>query len=81
MLKKDDIGWYFTDEGNTLMHLSYKDLDAGLEKGIRKDIFESITKKHHMENDDGELKCMVMGEKVGDSLCSFIRGLIKIADI
>lgn len=81
VLKKDDAGWYFTDEGNTLMHLSYKDLDICLEKGNRKNLLESIVKTHHMGNDDGAFKCVVEGEKFGDSLYSFIQGLIKISDI
>lgn len=81
VLKRDGADWYFTDEGNTLMHLSYKDSDIGLEKGNRKDLFESIVKTHYMENDDGEFKCGVEGENFGDSLYTFIQGLIKITDI
>lgn len=81
ILKKDDNGWYLTDEGHTLMHLSYKDLDLGLEKGNRKDLFESIVKTHYMENDDGEFKCVVEDDKIGDTLYTFIQGLIKITDI
>lgn len=81
VLKEGESGWYFTDEGSTLMHLSYDDLDTSLDKGKRKDVFEQILLIHGIENDCGELKTIVDGESFGDSYFTFVQGLIRILDL
>ncbi|ADI73571.1 Domain of unknown function DUF1828 [Methanohalobium evestigatum Z-7303] len=81
VLKYDYPYWYFTDEGDTLMHLSYDDLDEKLEKGKRKDMFDTILKTHDIKNKDGELKLNVDDEKFGDCYFTFIQGLVKIIDL
>lgn len=81
ILKKGDDGWYFTDEGHTLMHLSYEGFDVKLDSGKRKDIFDLILATHGLENDNGELICTVEDEHFGDSLYTFLQGLVKITDI
>ena len=79
VLKKNGAGWYFTDEGHTFMHLSYDDLD--FERGIKKEIINSVLKTHYLENDSGELKCTVEDNYFGDAFYTFIQGLIKVTDI
>lgn len=81
ILKKSKDRWYFTDEGHTLMHLSYEGLDISLEKGNRKQYLNSIFTTHYIENDNGELKCSVEDEHFGDALFTFIQGLTKITDL
>ncbi|AKB49299.1 hypothetical protein MSBRW_0046 [Methanosarcina barkeri str. Wiesmoor] len=81
VLKEGETGWYFTDEGSTLMHLSYTDLDTSLDRGKRQEIFKQILSIHNMENDGGELKIMVEGEDFGESYFTFIQGLIRIVDL
>ncbi len=78
-LKKIGSGWYFTDEGHTFMHLSYDDID--FDRGKRKEIIDSILKTHHLENDNGELKCAVENNFFGDAFYTFIQGLVKVTDI
>ena len=79
VLRKNGTGWYFTDEGNTFMHLSYDDLD--FERGKRKEIINSVLKTHYLENDNGELKCSVEKDFFDDAFYTFIQGLIKVTDI
>lgn len=81
VLKEGESGCYFTDEGSTLMHLSYTDLDASLDKGKRQEVFEQILSIHCIENDCGELKVMVEGEGFGEAYFTFIQGLIRILDL
>ena len=81
VLKKSNDRWYFTDEGHTLMHLSYEGADISLEKGKRKQYLDSILATHYIENDNGELKCGVEDEHYGDALFTFIQGLTKITDL
>lgn len=81
ILKKIENQWYFTDEGHTLMHLSYEGADISLEKGNRKQYLYSILTTHYIENDNGELKCSVEDEHFGDALFTFIQGLAKITDL
>lgn len=81
VLKKSNDRWYFTDEGHTLMHLSYEGADISLEKGKRKQYLDLILTTHYIENDNGELKCSVEDEHYGDALFTFIQGLTKITDL
>ena len=81
VLKEGESGRYFTDEGSTLMHLSYTDLDASLDKGKRQEVFEQILSIHGIENDCGELKVMIEGENVGEAYFTFIHGLIRVLDL
>lgn len=81
VLKEGERGWYFTDEGSTLMHLSYNDLDTSLDKGKRQEVFEQILTIHDIENDCGELKVIVDGESFGEAYFAFIQGLIRILDL
>lgn len=70
-----------TDEGHTLMHLSYKiDLDS-IESGTRQKIISNILSSYYIKNVDGEFKLEIENEDYGNALFSFIQGLIKITDI
>lgn len=69
---------FFTDEGHTLMHLSYHGLDDLLYSGQRNTQFQAILDKHGMEDLDGELRLYATGEDYGLSLSTFIQGLDKI---
>ncbi|APH38545.1 DUF1828 domain-containing protein [Methanohalophilus halophilus] len=81
VLKKDEGGWHFTDEGHTLMHLSYYDLDIPSTKGKRRSFFNNILETHNIEDRNGELIIRIENEQYGDSLFSFIQALTKITDL
>lgn len=81
VLKKTGDEWYFTDEGHTLMHLSYNDLDDLLYNGQRNTQFQSILDKHSIEDLDGELRLYTTDEDYGMSLSMFIQILDKITTL
>lgn len=81
VLKKDGDSFHFSDEGHTLMHLTYE-MDWGqITTGTRQKIIDSTLTGYDILNDDGELKVRVPENRYGDSLFSFLQGLIKISDI
>lgn len=79
LLKKNKKNWYFTDEGHTLMHVSYQDID--IERGTRRKLIESVLESYGIDDHSGELKLVIKGNSFGDSLFSYIQGLIKITDV
>ncbi len=78
VLKRADNTWYFTDEGNTFMHLSYEDTD--FDKGTIKEHIDTVLRTHYIKNDEGELKLGITNESYGESFFVFLQGLTKIAD-
>lgn len=81
ILKKGEDGWYFTDEGNTLMHLSYYELDKNLELDKRKEILESLLFSEDIINDGGELKLYVENEDFGYGYFKYLQSLVNVVDI
>jgi hypothetical protein len=81
VLKKDEDEWYFTDEGHTLMHLSYTGLDVPAKNTRREFFFHNILKTHYIENENGEFRLHVEDGDFGNSLYTFIEGLTKITDL
>lgn len=82
ILKTDQAGKnILTDEGHTLMHLSYKiDLDS-IDSGTRKKIISSVLSVFNIQNSDGEFLLEIKDGDYGNALFSFVQGLIKITDI
>lgn len=78
VLKKDNGGWRISDEGHTLMHLSYARLD--FDSGTRKQVIEKALSLFGLENHDGEFSLRVPEERFGDALFSFSQALMKISD-
>lgn len=82
VFKKIEDRWTLSDEGHTLMHLTYSDLDEkDLSKGTRRKIIDNALSMFSMEDQEGELILRIEGEEYGDALYSFIQGLAKISDI
>jgi hypothetical protein len=79
VLKKIGDKWLLTDEGHTLMHLSYEDLDLG--RGGYREVIENTVSAYSLHNHQGELILPVPETRFGDSLFSFIQALIKISDV
>jgi hypothetical protein len=79
ILKKIGEDWSLSDEGHTIMHLSYEDID--LRHGGYKEIIENTVSAFSLENKQGELLIHIPEERFGDALFSFIQALIKISDI
>ncbi len=79
VLKKIGENWLLSDEGNTIMHLSYEDIDLR-HKGYR-EIIDNTVSAFGLENRQGELMLRIPEARFGDALFSFIQALVKISDI
>lgn len=71
--------WVLSDEGHTLMHLSYEDVD--ITKGQRAAFLEEALARHGVGNRAGELELVVPGEAFGDALFSFVQALTKVSTV
>lgn len=79
ILKNVGEEWYFSDEGHTIMHLSYEDIDLG--KGGYREIVNNTANAFGLVNREGELTLPVPEMRFGDALFSYIQALVKISDI
>lgn len=79
ILKKMGEDWLLSDEGHTIMHLSYEDID--LQHGGYREIIDNAVSAFGLENRQGELMLRIPEARFGDALFSFIQALVKISDI
>ncbi|MBN1539285.1 MAG: DUF1828 domain-containing protein [Candidatus Thermoplasmatota archaeon] len=80
VLKHDqNRNWFLTDEGHTFMHLSYEEID--LETKTRQGIIDRTLVTYNITNRDGELVILLQDNNFGDTLFSFIQGLLHISDV
>ncbi len=79
VLKKMGEDWLLSDEGHTIMHLSYEDID--LRHGGYREIIDNTVSALGLENRRGELVVRIPETRFGDALFSFIQALVKISDI
>lgn len=79
LLRQDDAGWFVTDEGHTLMHLSYSGVNVT--QGNRGRIVEESLAAHGVQNREGELLIPVPGDRFGDALYSFLQALSRVATV
>jgi len=79
VLKKMGGDWLLSDEGHTIMHLSYEDID--LRHGSYREIIDNTVSALGLENRQGELVVRIPETRFGDALFSFIQALVKISDI
>jgi hypothetical protein len=77
VLKKERGKWILTDEGHTLMHLSYGDID--LSSGTRSQVIERAIAIAQIENRSGELCLEIPDTEFGDSLFTFVQAISQIA--
>jgi len=71
--------WELSDEGHTIMHLSYEPIE--LNKGSYKEIIVNTVSAFGLANKEGELVLTIPETRFGDALFSFIQALVKISDI
>lgn len=74
--------WILTDEGHTLMHLSYfmneKDFTVD---GTRKTIIDNSKSMFDVQDNGGELFLEIENNNFGDTLYDFVQCLLKITDV
>jgi hypothetical protein len=76
-----DNQWVLTDEGSTLMHLSYWMDEDDLRSGNRHEIIQGSLSVFSVEDRDGELMIPVLDAQFGDALFSFVQALCKVTDV
>lgn len=81
VLKKTGNSWILTDEGHTLMHLSYEMSEKDLRKGTRARIISDALSDFGIEDREGEFVYPVLEQQYGNALFSFVQGLLKITDV
>ncbi len=84
-LKMDDSGFYLTDNGHTIMHLSYwMDISQlTREEGERAQLFNGILKAYQVKYFDGKLimKLPTNIESIGNYFLAYVQAITKITDI
>ena len=81
VFKRTGRDWVLSDEGNTLMRLTYEIDLRDLLRGNRQKIIDGALSAFGVANQDGELVFVVQGDAYGDALFSFVQSLIKISDV
>ncbi len=81
ILKRENHHWMLTDEGHTLMHLTYQIDEKELYRGNRQKLIGSALSTFSVADREGELVLEVSNEQYGDALYSFVQALLKISDI
>lgn len=79
ILRKHGDEWMLSDEGHTLMHLSYSGLD--LATGTRARIIEEAITANGVELLGGELSLRVPHDDFGNALFSFVQALIRTSTV
>lgn len=79
ILRNENGQWMLSDEGHTLMHLSYSGVD--LSTPTRARIIEESLANHGVERVHGELRLVVPGEDFGNALFSFVQALTRMATV
>jgi len=73
--------WVVTDEGDTLMHLSYWMDYSSLKKGTRQQVIERVLGQYGIENRDGELRLEIPYSELSSAIFTFLQALTRITDI
>jgi hypothetical protein len=78
---RNNGNWEVTDEGATLLHLSYwMDYEA-FRKGTRSKIIDRVISQFGLQNQHGELLLFASGRDIGHALFTFIQAITRILDI
>ncbi len=76
LLKREGNQWLLTDEGHTLMHLSYDGVD--IFKGQRGELVKNSLADGGLQNRSGELVLNIPDGQYGDALFSFLQALSRV---
>ena len=81
MLKKEQDRWLFSDEAHTWMRLSFNYQENDLLELEHERRVSNAISEFQMEDRDGELVLFVSEERYGESLYSFILGILKASNV
>ncbi len=80
VFKRGDNGWELTDEGHTLMFLSYYDL--GISQARRVDLTNKILRAHSMQDRNGRFVMSEISDvEAADAVFTFAQALLTIGDL
>jgi hypothetical protein len=79
ILRNENGQWILSDEGHTLMHLTYSGVD--LSAPTRAKIIEEALSAHGVESVGGELKLAVPHEDFGNALFSFMQAIAQTSTV
>ena len=80
-LKKNQNGWFLSDEAHTFMRLTYDIAEKDLQKGTRQKIISDVLTSFNVEDCNGELILKIPEKRYGDALFTFVQALIRISDV
>jgi len=81
VLKHHETGWVLSDEGQTLMHLSYRLDERDFNSGNRGKLIGNALSMFGVQDRDGELVIPIQDEQYGDALYGIAQTVLKIADV
>ena len=81
VLRNDQGQWILSDEGQTLMHLSYRIEPRDVASGNRAKIIANALSMFGVEERDGELRLPVSDNQYGDALYGLAQTILRIADV
>jgi hypothetical protein len=81
VLKQDEGSWMLSDEGHTLMHLSYEMDEKQLQAPTRQKVITNALSIFSVSDRDGELIEKIKDEEYGNALFSFLQALMKLTDL
>lgn len=81
VLKQDQGKWILSDEGHTLMHLTYELDEKDLRGGGRQKIIANALSAFAVDEREGELLIPIEDDHYGDALYSFVQALLRISDV
>jgi hypothetical protein len=81
VLKRENQQWMLSDEGHTLMHLTYQIDEKDLYHGNRQKLITNALSMFSVTDREGELVLTIPRGQYGDALYSFVQALLKISDV
>ncbi len=81
ILRQEGQNWILSDEGHTLMHLSYELREREYEAGNRQKIIDEVLTSYQIKNTDGELVLIIPPGRYGDALFTFVQAITRITDM
>jgi hypothetical protein len=81
VLKKESGKWTLSDEGHTLMHLTYELDEKDMREGNRQKIITNALSAFTVEDREGELVIQIEKNRYGDALYSFVQAILRISDV
>jgi Domain of unknown function DUF1828. len=81
VLKQDAGAWVLSDEGHTMMHLTYEMDEKQFQSGTRQKVITNALSTFSVSDRDGELIEKIKDNDYGNALFSFVQALMKLTDL